>query len=82
MKMTVEMVNPKVDEKVLDSSCGTGGFLVTAMTHVIAQLEAEFSEQIGLPQKDWDYDTKSCFRRKYPTWQLTTISALILTLIL
>ncbi len=64
MKMTVEMVNPKVDEKVLDSSCGTGGFLVTAMTHVIAQLEAEFSEQIGLPQKDWDYDTKKLFQEK------------------
>lgn len=48
----------------IDSSCGTGGFLVTAMTHVIAQLEAEFSEQIGLPQKDWDYDTKKLFQEK------------------
>ena len=27
MKMTVEMINPQIDEKVLDSSCGTGGFL-------------------------------------------------------
>lgn len=34
------------------------------MTHVIAQLEAEFSEQIGLPQKDWDYDTKKLFQEK------------------
>lgn len=64
MKMVVEMINPKTDEKVLDSSCGTGGFLVTAMTHVMAQLEAEFADQIGLPQKDWDYDTKKLFQEK------------------
>jgi type I restriction enzyme M protein len=31
MKMTVEMVAPKIGETVLDSSCGTGGFLVQAM---------------------------------------------------
>lgn len=64
MKMTVEMVNPKVDEKVLDSSCGTGGFLVTAMTHVIAQLKTEFAKQIGFPQKEWDYDTKKLFQER------------------
>lgn len=64
MKMVVEMINPKTDEKVLDSSCGTGGFLVTAMTHVMAQLEIKFAEQIGLPQKDWDYDTKKLFQEK------------------
>lgn len=64
MKMTVKMINPKIDEKVLDSSCGTGGFLVTAMTHAMTQLETEFSEQIGLPQRDWDYDTKKIFQEK------------------
>lgn len=37
--MVVEMINPNVDEKVLDSSCGTGGFLVNAMTHVIENLK-------------------------------------------
>lgn len=61
MKMTVEMINPKIDERVLDSSCGTGGFLVTAMTHVIAQLEAEFSKQIGHPRSEWDSDSNKAF---------------------
>lgn len=61
MKMTVEMINPKVDEKVLDSSCGTGGFLVTAMTHVIAQLESDLTEQTGYPKDMWDSDTKKVF---------------------
>ena len=62
MKMVVEMINPKMDEKVLDSSCGTGGFLVTAMTHVVGELEREFSEQIGHPRKDWDADSIRAFQ--------------------
>ncbi|MCD7762423.1 MAG: N-6 DNA methylase [Lachnospiraceae bacterium] len=62
MKMVVEMINPKMDERVLDSSCGTGGFLVTAMTHVINQLESQFSEQIGLPKEQWDADTIRVFQ--------------------
>lgn len=64
MKMVVQMINPKIDEKVLDSSCGTGGFLVTAMTHVIAQLEEEFSKEIGLPRCQWDVDSLNAFQEK------------------
>ena len=52
MRMVVEMINPLMDEKVLDSSCGTGGFLVTAMTHVIDQLEDEFSASLGIKRCD------------------------------
>ncbi len=62
MKMVVEMVNPQIDEKVLDSSCGTGGFLVTAMTHVIQKLEVEFSNDMGIPRKEWDSDTIRAFQ--------------------
>ena len=64
MKMVVEMINPKIDERVLDSSCGTGGFLVTAMTHVIDQLEKQFSEQVGLSKKEWDADCIRAFQDK------------------
>lgn len=62
MKMVVEMINPQVDERVLDSSCGTGGFLVTAMTHVIAQLEAQFVAELGVKRKDWDFETLRAFQ--------------------
>lgn len=57
MKMVVNMINPQIDERVLDSSCGTGGFLVNAMTHVIDKLENEFVEQIGISKIDWNPDT-------------------------
>ena len=62
MKMVVEMINPRIDEKVLDSSCGTGGFLVQAMTHVIGQLEKDFSSSMGIPRKNWDSDTIKVFQ--------------------
>jgi len=62
MKMVVEMINPRMDEKILDSSCGTGGFLVTAMTHVIDQLESDFSASIGIKRPDWDSNTVRVFQ--------------------
>lgn len=64
MKMVVEMINPAINEKVLDSSCGTGGFLVTAMTHVIMKLEKEFADSIGICKGDWDSDTVRVFQDK------------------
>ena len=62
MKMVVEMINPQVDEKVLDSSCGTGGFLVTAMTHVMSQLERDFAKELGVPRDKWDSDAENAFQ--------------------
>lgn len=33
-RFVVEMVDPKLGEKVLDPACGTGGFLVNAIEHI------------------------------------------------
>jgi len=62
MKMVVEMINPDVDEKVLDSSCGTGGFLVNAMTHVIEKLEKQFETELGVVKDKWSADAINAFR--------------------
>lgn len=64
MKMTVDMINPKVGERVLDSSCGTGGFLVTAMTHVMAELERELAKSIGKEKAEWDSDSLRLFQER------------------
>jgi type I restriction enzyme M protein len=64
MKMVVEMINPKINERVLDSSCGTGGFLVNAMTHVINELEENFTEQVGCPKSKWDNNSLKIFQDK------------------
>jgi type I restriction enzyme M protein len=53
MKMSVEMVAPKIGEYVLDSSCGTGGFLVQAMNYVIQQIENKIADKLGKPKEKW-----------------------------
>lgn len=35
VKLVVEMLDPKEDERVLDPACGTGGFLVATLGHML-----------------------------------------------
>lgn len=53
MQMAVAMIRPQEGEKVLDSSCGTGGFVVTAMNAVIATVKANMQEEYGAKIEDW-----------------------------
>ena len=46
-KMTIRMLEPKVTDKILDQSCGTGGFLVIAMNEVIERLKQQTKKQVG-----------------------------------
>lgn len=64
MKMVVSMINPTTKERVLDSSCGTGGFLVNAMTHVMHVLEEDYAKQIGRPKAKWDNQELRVFQDK------------------
>lgn len=64
MKMVVEMINPTIDERVLDSSCGTGGFLVTSLTHTIDQLTKEFENDTGKKNDSWNDYEKKVFQDK------------------
>jgi len=64
MKMVVQMINPTTTEKVLDSSCGTGGFLVNAMTHVIELLRTQFEKSMGTSKKQWDSNAQRLFQDK------------------
>lgn len=41
IRMTVEMLDPKPGQKILDPACGSGGFLVVALAHVRRQLLVE-----------------------------------------
>ena len=38
-RMAVEMLDPQPDELMLDPACGTGGFLVMGMNHVLAAID-------------------------------------------
>lgn len=41
VKMIVDVLDPKPGEKIIDPSCGSGGFLITALGHVWAHLKEE-----------------------------------------
>lgn len=62
--MIVEMINSKSEEKILNGSCGTGGFLVIAMAHVICQLKAEFSKLLGKPRQAWNKEELKAFQHR------------------
>ena len=63
MKMAVDMINPKDGEKVLDSSCGTGGFVVTAMNKVIERLQKRFEELYG-EKASWSSEIQKAYNEK------------------
>lgn len=42
----VKMVNPKVGESVADFACGTGGFLISALTHMKESVDDTSSNEI------------------------------------
>lgn len=63
MRMVVAMIDPKPGEKVLDSSCGTGGFVVAAMTHATRGLRKNFRETFG-PEERWDAATQRDFQEQ------------------
>lgn len=41
IKLMVQMLDPKPDERVLDPACGTGGFLVATVAHLLAKYKVE-----------------------------------------
>jgi type I restriction enzyme M protein len=45
-KFMVQMVNPRLGERVLDPACGTGGFLTNTIEHVRQQVNRVEDEQI------------------------------------
>ncbi|MDE0425513.1 MAG: N-6 DNA methylase [Candidatus Poribacteria bacterium] len=62
MRMAVEMVNPKPGERVCDTSCGTGGFLVTAMNHIIEKLKRSVAHDLGIDEVEWSDDYRRIVR--------------------
>lgn len=48
VKLVVEMLDPKEDEMILDPACGTGGFLVATLGHMLQKFRDEQETQAGL----------------------------------
>lgn len=48
IKMAVEIIDPKEDELVLDPACGTGGFLVATLNHMMQKFKKEDDVDIDI----------------------------------
>lgn len=53
VKMIIDMVDPKADEKIIDPSCGSGGFLIEALRHVWRAVE-ERGLELQWPEREID----------------------------
>jgi len=51
VKLLVEMVNPSIDDKVIDPACGSGGFLIEAIRDVWKKVEVR-GAQYGWPDSE------------------------------
>lgn len=63
-RMAVDMLDPQPFERMLDPSCGTGGFLITGMNHALAIIEREERAQWADPMDGSDLERQELFRRR------------------
>lgn len=63
-RMAVTMLNPQPGERVIDPSCGTGGFLITAMNHALAHIETEERSQWADAARGTDVERAELFRKR------------------
>ena len=53
VNMAVRMITPTTKELICDPACGTGGFLVMAMKHIIGEIECAAEKNLGKPKTQW-----------------------------
>lgn len=58
-RFIVEMINPKLGEKVLDPACGTGGFLVNTIEHIRERYVKNQSDENTLHNSIYGVELKS-----------------------
>lgn len=62
-RMAVEMLDPTEKQLILDPACGTGGFLITAMNHVIEKLRTAETAKWGSKQERVEKATQARARK-------------------
>jgi type I restriction enzyme M protein len=63
-RMAVTMLNPSVDEILLDPACGTGGFLITAMNHALHGLEESEKAIWADPDEPTEAERAELYRKR------------------
>ncbi|WP_311879193.1 N-6 DNA methylase [Microbacterium forte] len=63
-RMAVTMLDPQPGERILDPSCGTGGFLITGMNHALEYIEHREREQWEDPSQGTDFEREELYKRR------------------
>lgn len=63
-RMAVTMLNPQPHERLLDPTCGTGGFLITAMNHALDYIDRGEREKWADPSNGTDVERQELYRRR------------------
>lgn len=63
-RMAVTMLDPRPEERILDPSCGTGGFLITGMNHALAYVDKSERDHWADPKQGTEYEQAELYRRR------------------
>jgi type I restriction enzyme M protein len=63
-RMAVKMLDPRPDDRILDPSCGTGGFLITGMNHALEYIEEAERAQWDDPMQGSDFEREELYKRR------------------
>lgn len=58
VKMVIDMIDPKPNERLIDPACGSGGFLVEALRHVWRRIEQQGAE-LRWPNREIDAEKQN-----------------------
>ena len=64
VNMIIRIVDPKVDEKILDPACGSGGFLVESLRYVWSKLDIKGLE-LGWPESEIEAEKQKVAIRNF-----------------
>lgn len=63
-RMAVEILDPQPGELILDPACGTAGFLIIAMNHVLARIAADHRASWTDPERPDRYELEELYRAR------------------
>ncbi len=63
--MCVNILDPKDGETIFDPACGSGGFLISSMSHVYKKIESERDDESEIVENKKDYAIECIFGMDY-----------------
>jgi type I restriction enzyme M protein len=69
IRLVVQILDPKEDERILDPACGTGGFLVATLAHMMSRFREQAKVHAGSESSE-EFESLHTRLRKFATNQL------------